>query len=132
MGNTADFLKALQEHHYARQTGAVTQLVRSGSGCDPYPDYLARLMVHFIVKSEEHICLIEQDGCTDMVPMARDSHKRMIWVVRSALGDPQYDAVYAALREEHSCMVTNGPKRKGAPYSFYLPKFNDDGTHDPV
>lgn len=85
-----------------------------------------------IVRGEWHRSIGEDD---DAIPFEPEK-ERLLYVemrakLKAAVGE-KFDEVYANAQAEHNeCERANLDNSNGTLYCYVLPKFNDDGTHEP-
>lgn len=123
--------------------------LRTATGDDPVPpgqimgmDFRAfstQMAFTSLVQQEESIIRMEwneQQGEKDVFRTHQqeiDRYVEMRRKLKDACDEPAvFDAWYEQARESHnSCARTNLDNTEGTLYSYVLPKFNDDGTHEP-
>lgn len=68
----------------------------------------------------------------DDLRVVREHFTQTLADARRSLG-PDFDRLYEESRREHNdCARSNLKHSKGTMYTYVVPRFNDDGTHDPV
>jgi hypothetical protein len=131
----ADFVQAIKDIHYAQEDGALESVLAMGPMLDAMMGgHGTSLIVHFVVKAAEHVLQVEDGGKGDPadVARAREQYTKTLTRVRKALGG-KFDALYSKkLKEHNECGRANLDSSKGTMYCYVIPRFNDDGTHDPL
>lgn len=98
------------------------------------------LAAYAVVQSAEKILRIEDairlnpehKTLSDDLCVVREHFTATLVDARRSLG-PDFDRLYEESRREHNdCARANLNCSKGTMYTYVVPRFNDDGTHDPV
>lgn len=100
--------------------------------------FAGQLVAFSVYQAAEHVLMIE-DGVrlypqipSSDVERAKLQYRKALASARKTLGK-DFDALYEAVRLEHNENARfNLDQSKGMMNAYVVPKFNDDGTHDPL
>lgn len=137
---------AIRDLHYANEDRVITDLneavamgVSLGGGQD---DFMRQMVAYMVYKAAEHILRIE-DGArlnpkADPVTLAEDvsiakrQYVKALTAARKTLG-ADFDRLYEQARLEGNAGArSNLDSYNGMLYNYVVPKFYDDGTHEPL
>jgi hypothetical protein len=121
-------VEAFKNACYARESAVMNDLAQM-VGFNP----MARLMLaEFVVKAAENVLRVEHRGSPGDAAAERAQYAKALKKARDTLGS-DFDALYAECLKEHNEGARCGlDSSNGTLFCFVLPKFNPDGTHDPV
>ena len=90
----------------------------------------AMLGIESLIQQEERILMLEPDH--EELPNEIQRYVEMRKKIKAALGQ-KFEEIYQQARKTHNeCACANLISSKGTIYSYVLPKFNDDGSHEPL
>lgn len=142
-----DVIRDLHLAHERTAYDGLNAMVRGGvGGMDPFGmggmgDFMRGMVAYTVVKAAEQVLRIE-DGerrcpanaeiIRKDVDLVRKQYTRTLTEARKTLG-ADFDRLYETSVKEHNesarlCLDDS----KGMAFYFVIPKFNDDGTHEPL
>jgi hypothetical protein len=138
-----DVIRDIQYTNEDRVCTDLNKAVSMGMSLGGGPDDFMRQMVAFLAyKAAEHVLRIE-DGArrnpngdparhAKDVDLAKNQYVKALLNAKNTLGT-DFDRLYEMVRQENNensrvCLEQSN----GMMYYYVVPKFNDDGTHDPL
>lgn len=140
-----DVWQQVVDQNLANQEGMFDAMLEGATQDDsPYGDdqrgFFAQMAFHSLVRQEESIIRMEwneERGRKDEFTTLDRERERLVEMRKRALAKceskDQFEKLMAQARAGHNeCARANLDNSDGRLFSYVLPKFNDDGTHEPV
>lgn len=138
-----DLGAVIRDAHLAQERRAYDGLnafVAMG-GNAPGMDFMRSMVAYSVLKSAEQVLRIEDELRTaparrarieEDIKFTREHYARTLAGARQTLG-LDFDRLYMAAVAEHNANARQMlDSSNGTTFDFIIPKFNDDGTHEPL
>jgi len=134
-----DFHYENEDRAYAGLNEAVAMGMSLGGGPD---DFMRQTVAYTVYKAAEHVLRIEDHArlnpqvdsvaLAEDVSIAKNQYVKALTAARKTLG-ADFDLLYEKARlEGNECTRLNLDSHNGILYCYVVPKFYDDGTHEPL
>ena len=124
------FIGAIKDTYYDQQDRVLSGIaIMAKMDLDGFVG--GRMLAHFVVKAQEHILRVGDAEPGDAA-RARTQYTKALTEARRVLGS-LFDSHYRdCLADHNKCARETLDRSNGTLHSYVIPRFNDDGTHDPL